>query len=49
MSAETSTRKKVIHFIFLQMALLQEISRVATRYTKKMFFYQINSIINLFK
>ena len=49
MAAEKSTRKKVIHFIFLQMALLKEISRVATRYTKMMFFYQINRIINLFK
>lgn len=49
MSAEHNTRRKVIHFIFLQMALLQEISRVATRYTKKMFFFQRNKIINLFK
>lgn len=49
MSAEKSTRRKVMHFIFLQMALLQEISRVATRYTKMMFFYQRNHIINLFK
>jgi hypothetical protein len=38
-----------MHFIFLQMALLQEISRVATRYTKMMFFYQKTHIINLFK
>ncbi|MEG5035854.1 hypothetical protein QUB37_14695 [Microcoleus sp. AT3-A2] len=49
MSAEHKTRRKVMHFIFLQIALLQEISRVATRYTKKMFFYQRNRIINLFK
>ncbi|MEG4573109.1 hypothetical protein QUA56_10490 [Microcoleus sp. N3A4] len=49
MSDETKTRRKVIHFIFLQMALLQEISRVATRYTKLMFFYQRNRIIDLFK
>lgn len=49
MSAETKTRRKVMHFIFLQMALLKEISRVASRYTKMMFFYQRNSIINLFK
>jgi hypothetical protein len=49
MSAENSTRKKVIHFIFLQMALLKEISRVATRYIKKMLFYQRTHIINLFK
>ena len=46
---EGNKRRKVIHFIFLQMALLQEISRVASRYTKMMFFYQRNSIINLFK
>ena len=39
MSAEKNTIKKVMHFIFLQMALLQEISRVATRYTKMRFFY----------
>ena len=49
MAAEKTIRKKVIHFIFLQMALLQEISRVAKRYTKMMFFYQRNHIINLFK
>ncbi|MEG4279364.1 hypothetical protein QUA62_18110 [Microcoleus sp. MON1_C1] len=49
MSGEHNTRRKVMHFIFLQMALLQEISRVATRYTKLMFFYQRNRIINLFK
>jgi len=49
MSAEHNTRRKVMHFIFLQMALLQEISRVANRYTKLMFFYQRNRIINLFK
>ncbi|MBD1885334.1 hypothetical protein [Microcoleus vaginatus] len=49
MSAEHNTRRKVMHFIFLQMALLQEISRVATRYTKLMFFYQRNRIINLLK
>jgi len=30
------------------MALLQEISRVTTRYTKMRFFYQRNCIINLF-
>ena len=49
MSDEKNTKRKVMHFIFLQMALLQEISRVATRYTKMMFFYQRNHIINLFK
>jgi hypothetical protein len=48
MSAEHNTKRKVMHFIFLQMALLQEISRVVTRYTKLMFFYQRNRIINLF-
>jgi hypothetical protein len=37
-----------MHFIFLQRALLQKISRVATRYIKMMFFYQRNRIINLF-
>ncbi|WP_293121940.1 hypothetical protein [Microcoleus sp. bin38.metabat.b11b12b14.051] len=47
--SEDTIKRKVIHFIFLQMALLQEISRVASRYTKMMFFYQRNSIINLFK
>ncbi|MEG4587374.1 hypothetical protein QUA54_19475 [Microcoleus sp. MOSTC5] len=49
MSSEKNTRRKVMHFIFLQMALLQEISRVAMRYTKLMFFYQKNRIIDLFK
>jgi hypothetical protein len=49
MSDEKQTKRKVMHFIFLQMALLQEISRVATRYTKMRFFYQRNHIINLFK
>jgi hypothetical protein len=49
MSAEHKTRRKVMHFIFLQMALLQEISRVAHRYTKMMLFYQRDRIINLFK
>ena len=39
MSDEKNIRKKVIHFIFLQMVLLQEISRVAKRYTKMMFFF----------
>lgn len=38
MSAENNTKRKVMHFIFLQIAILQEISRVATRYTKMMFF-----------
>ena len=47
--SEDTIKRKVIHFIFLQMALLQEISRVASRYIKMMFFYQRNSIINLFK
>lgn len=49
MAGEKNTTKKVIYFIFLQRALLQEISRVATRYTKMIFFCQINHIINLFK
>jgi hypothetical protein len=44
-----NTRRKVIHFIFLQMALLQEIWRVASRYIKMMFFYQKTQIVNLFK
>ena len=47
--SQEDIRRKVIHFIFLQIALLREISRVANRYTKMMFFYQKNSIINLFK
>ena len=49
MSSEKNMRRKVNHFIFLQMALLQEISRVASRYTKMMLFHQRNRIINLFK
>ena len=49
MSDEKNTKIKVTDFIFLQMALLQEIWRVATRYTKRSFFYRRNSIINLFK
>jgi len=49
MSVEKNTKIKVTDFIFLQMALLQEISRVATRYTKMRFFYPRNCIINLFK
>ena len=49
MSDEKNTNIKLTDFIFLQMALLQQISRVATRYTKMMFFYQRNHIINLFK
>jgi hypothetical protein len=49
MSEEENTKIKLTNFIFLQMALLQEISRVATRYTKMRFFYQRNCIINLFK
>ena len=49
MSHEKKSTRKVTHFIFLQMALLQEIVRVATRYTKMMFFYQRYPIINLFK
>jgi|SRR6476661_4018356 N12 class adenine-specific DNA methylase len=40
---------KVRQFIFFQIALFREISRVATRYTKLRFFYQTNRIINLFK
>jgi hypothetical protein len=48
MSEDTTTRK-VMHFIFLQIAWLQQISRVAVRYTKLMLFYQRNSIINVFK
>lgn len=49
MSAENNTRRKVIHFIFLQIAMLKEVSRVTARYTKMMLFYQRNRIINLFK
>ena len=49
MSVEKNTIKKVMHFIILQIALLQELWRVATRYTKMRFFYQRNCIINLFK
>ena len=49
MSSEEKTRRKVMHFIFLQIALLQQLSRVATRYSKMMFFNQRNRLINLFK
>jgi hemoglobin-like flavoprotein len=49
MSEEKTTKRKVKQFILLQMALLQEILRVATRYTKMMFFSQRDSIINVFK
>jgi len=40
---------KVWQFIFLQIGLLREISRVATSYTKLRFFYQRTRIRNLFK
>jgi len=40
MSAEKSLQRKVMHFIFSQIALLQEISRVFIRYIKMMLFYQ---------
>ncbi|HEY9301883.1 MAG TPA: hypothetical protein VIQ31_37065 [Phormidium sp.] len=49
MSDEKNTKRKVMHFIFFQMALLQEISRVAARYTKMMFFSQKYRLIDLFK
>jgi hypothetical protein len=49
MSAENSPKRKVIHFIFCQIALLQEISRVFIRYIKMMLFYQKKTIINIFK
>lgn len=48
MSSQTMS-SKVSHFIFFQIALLEQISRVATRYAKLMFFYQRSGIINLFK
>ena len=40
---------KVWQFIFLHIGLLREISRVATRHTKMMFYHQRGRIINLFK
>lgn len=49
MSAEKSVQRKVMHFIFLQIALLQEISRAVIRYIKMMLFYQKKTIINIFK
>lgn len=44
-----STRRKVAHLIFFQIAVIQQLWRVAARYTKLMLFYQRNHIINLFK
>ena len=49
MSDEKTTKRKVMHFIILQISLLKERLRVATRYTKIMFFYQRNPLINLLK
>jgi len=49
MSDENKPKIKVMDFIILQIALLQELWRVATRYTKMRFFFQRNLIINLFK
>ncbi len=49
MSDEKTTKRKVMHFIILQISLLKEILKVATRYTKMMFFYQRNPLINLLK
>ena len=40
---------QVWQVIFIQIGLLLEISRVATRSTKLRFFNQRNRIINLFK
>ena len=42
-------KSKVGQFIFLQIGLFREISRVATRHTKMMFYHQRGRIINLFK
>lgn len=44
-----STRKKVIHFVFFQMAVFQQLWRAAARYSKLMLFYQRRSIVDLFK
>ena len=44
-----STRKKVIHFVFFQMAVFQQLWRTAARYSKLMLFYQRRSIVDLFK
>lgn len=44
-----STRRTVIHFVFLQIALLQQLWRAASRYTKMMLFYQRNNVIQLLK
>jgi hypothetical protein len=42
-------KSKVWQFIFLEIGLLREISRVATMPTKMMFYHQRGRIINLFK
>ncbi len=42
-------RRTVIHFVFLQIALLQKLWSVATRYTKMMLFYQRNNVTQLLK
>lgn len=44
-----NTKTQVINFIFLQLALMQQISRVATRKIKMMFYYQRGRVINLLK
>lgn len=44
-----STIRKVNHFIFFQIAAIQQLWRVAARYTKLMLFYQRNQIVDLFK
>lgn len=49
MSDEYTLKRKVIHFIFFQIALLQEISRSVVRYMKMMLFHQKNPIIKLFQ
>ena len=44
-----STRQKVTHFVFFQMAVFQQLWRAATRYSKLMLFHQRRSIVYLFK
>ncbi|MGL5063173.1 MAG: hypothetical protein ACRC62_24605 [Microcoleus sp.] len=43
-----SLRNKLWQSLFFQMAILGELSRVATRYIKMMFFYQRKRVIHLF-
>lgn len=44
-----NTKTKVINFIFLEIALMQQIFRVATSKIKMMFYFQRGVVINLLK